>query len=491
MIRVRFAPAPTGFLHIGGLRTALYNDLFARRHGGTLILRIEDTDRTRYVEGAVENLLRTLAWAGIEPDEGPYLDNGGQVAEKGDCGPYFQSNRLKTYLTHVEQLLESGHAYRCFCSTERLDQVRERQQAAGLPMMYDRHCREHLGPAEMEAALKEGKPHVIRLKVPSSGQITVEDEIRGAVTFASDLIDDQVLLKSDGFPTYHLANVIDDHLMGVTHVIRGEEWLPSTPKHLLLYRAFGWTPPRFAHLPLLLNPDHSKLSKRQGDVAVEDYRNKGYLPAAIINFIALLGFNPKADQEVYTKDELIRLFDLNRVNKAGAVFNREKLDWLNREYMKQLPDQELGLLAQPYFEKLPGFRTDDRFIRAVHLERSRASLLTELAEGSTFYFVEDFPLDRQMLPWKKSTPELALACLIGLRQFLADVEAEVFDDQEKLNGRLLAFVAERGWTNADALWPMRVALTGRQASPSPSEVAWAVGRERTLSRLDRAIAALS
>jgi glutamyl-tRNA synthetase len=299
-VRVRFAPSPTGLVHIGSLRTALYNFLFARQRKGTFVLRIEDTDRTRYVEGAVDNLLSTLAWCGLSYDEGPVKD--------GSHGPYYQSERLSIYTDYCTQLIEAGYAYPCFCSEARLAEMRKIQMAEKKPLKYDGRCR-HLDPYEARKKAKH-EQHVIRMMVPETGETVVDDLVRGVVTFQNGQIDDQVLLKSDGYPTYHLANVVDDHLMQITHVIRGEEWLPSTPKHLLLYRYLGWDAPQFAHLPLLLNPDRSKLSKRQGDVAVEDYRAKGYLPEALVNFVALLGWSKGDDQELFSLEALIDHFSL-------------------------------------------------------------------------------------------------------------------------------------------------------------------------------------
>ena len=313
-VRVRFAPSPTGYLHVGGLRTALYNFLYARKHHGVFILRIEDTDRTRYVEGAVENLMNTLHWAGLTFDEGPGVG--------GDCGPYIQSERLAVYREHAEQLVREGKAYYAFDTPEELEEMKAAQEKQRLMPKYDRRAL-RLTPEEIRRKLADGVPSVIRLKVPDDTSIVLDDTIRGRVEFQSAMIDDQVLLKSDGYPTYHLANVVDDHLMGVTHVIRGEEWLSSTPKHVILYQDFGWTMPEFAHLPLLLNPDRSKLSKRQGDVAVEEYRQKGYLPEALVNFIAFLGWNPGDEREIFSLQELIQEFSLERVGKSGAVFSIE------------------------------------------------------------------------------------------------------------------------------------------------------------------------
>ncbi len=333
-IRVRFAPSPTGYLHVGGLRTALYNFLFARKSGGKFILRIEDTDRARFVEGAVENLISTLRWAGLEYDEGPGIG--------GEFGPYVQSERTEIYKKHIDLLIENGTAYRCFCTPERLDQMRKAHDLnRGIPK-YDRTCL-RLSEKEIQDNVAEGKKFVVRMKVPDSTMVRFSDIIRGEVEFSSEQIDDQVLIKSDGYPTYHLANVVDDHLMQISHVIRGEEWLSSTPKHVLLYQFFGWDMPQFAHLPLLLNPDRSKLSKRQGDVAVEDYRAKGYLNEALVNFIALLGWNPGDDREIFAIDELEKEFSLEKVNKAGAIFNFEKLNWLNFQHLRRKSDDEVVL----------------------------------------------------------------------------------------------------------------------------------------------------
>lgn len=341
-VRTRFAPSPTGFLHVGGLRTALYSFLFAKKNHGNFILRIEDTDQSRQVEHATENLINTLKWAGINCDEGPDKD--------GDYGPYIQSERLDLYHKYVKQLIDQQQAYYCFCSPERLEQVRERKIAAKLPPAYDRHCR-NLSKQDLEKKITTGEPYVIRMKVPLEGELTFTDLIRGNVTISYKNIDDQVLLKSDGFPTYHLAVVVDDHNMQISHVIRGEEWLSSTPKHLLLYNYFGWQAPQFAHLPLLLNPDKSKLSKRQGDVAVEDYIQKGYIKEALVNFIALLGWNPGTTREIFSLDDLISEFSLERVGKSGAIFNIEKLNWINHKWLASYHPEQLRKLVVPFIAK--------------------------------------------------------------------------------------------------------------------------------------------
>jgi nondiscriminating glutamyl-tRNA synthetase len=503
MVRVRFAPSPTGFLHVGGLRTALYNELFALRNGGVFLLRIEDTDRTRYVEGAVESLLRTLQRCGIEPQEGPYLAEDGSVQERGDKGPYVQSARTAIYQEHVDLLLADGNAYRCFCSSERLEETRKAQAEARMQVMYDRTCRD-LPAAEVETKVAAGTPFVVRMRMPVEGHTTFTDAVRGEISFENALIDDQVLLKTDGFPTYHLANVVDDHLMGITHVIRAEEWLPSTPKHVGLYAAFGWTPPQFAHVPLLLNPDKSKLSKRQGDVAAEDYLDKGYLPEALVNFVALCGWNPSGDREIYTKKEMADAFDLGKVNSAGAVFAKEKLDWMNAQYLRALTEGELFQRALPFLEKAGTLRhAGDGFLaadgtpvawekarRAVASERERIHTLAELPEAIGYMLAGEVAVDAALLPGKKATPEVAKARLEGMIAWVSARAEEAFDDRAALEAAGIAHIKEQGWTNAETLWPTRVALSGRAASPGPFELMRVLGKDATIARLASAAAKL-
>ncbi|MFC1848428.1 glutamate--tRNA ligase, partial [Chloroflexota bacterium] len=326
-IRVRFAPSPTGHPHIGNIRTALFNWLFARHHGGTFILRIEDTDQTRKVEGALESILESLRWLGLDWDEGP--ETG------GDYGPYFQSERLGLYHKRFQQLLDSDHAYRCYCSTERLAQMRdemaERKESV---RSYDRRCR-YLSPAERVQFESQGIAPVIRFKVPLEGQTTFHDLIKGDITFDNSELDDIVLLKSDGYPTYHLANIVDDHLMEISHVMRADEWLSSTPRHVLLYQALGWEPPQFAHLPMILGPDKAKLSKRHGATSIVEYRDQGYLPQAMMNFLAMLGWSLDDKTEIFSAEELVQHFSIDRISKAPAVFNRDKLDWINGLYIRK------------------------------------------------------------------------------------------------------------------------------------------------------------
>lgn len=500
-VRVRFAPSPTGFLHIGGLRTALYNFLFAKSCGGKFILRIEDTDRARSVEGGVANIIRTLHWAGLRYDEGPFLDTENDervLYEEGEYGPYIQSMRLPIYKKYSDELLERSSAYRCFCTPERLEEMRQGQMARKEPTMYDGQCKK-MSHEESGALLHDRAPFVVRLNVPEEGNTTFTDLIHGAVSFENRLIDDQVLLKSDGFPTYHLANVVDDHLMHITHVIRGEEWLPSTPKHLLLYRAFRWEPPEFAHLPLLLNDDRSKLSKRQGDVAVEDYAKKGYLPETLVNFVALLGWNPGNNREIFSLKELAAAFSLERVNKSGAVFNGEKLDWLSGHYLRQLKPRELVRQALPYLLHAELIRKDGKqYVThengdALPLEKLEAILIVEQERitrlGDIPHMTEFFfrlpPITAEMLPWKDTPPSVTGERLTRLGEFLSSLSQKSFTEKI-LEKQVKAWLVEQKLGTGEVLWPMRVALTGRAASPGPFAVAAVLGKEETLRRLSRA-----
>lgn len=486
-VRTRFAPSPTGYLHIGGLRTCLYNVLLSRQQGGVFMLRIEDTDRERYVPGAVESLLATLGRVGLLPDEGPKLENG-VVVQTGDRGPYIQSERLPIYAEHAKKLLEQGNAYYCFCSSERLSSLRKQQEIAKLPTKYDRHCLS-LAPQEIESRLSSNEPHVIRLRMPD-GETAFDDAVRGRITIANAEIDDQVLIKSDGFPTYHLAVVVDDHHMGVTHVIRGEEWISSTPKHVVLYRLFGWDLPIFAHLPLILNPDKSKLSKRQGDVAVEDYLEKGYLPEALINFVALLGFNPKADQELYSIAELTESFDLTKINKSGAVFDKAKLDWMNGQYIQRLTGSELARRARPFLDRAGKGIPDDSFERICEIEKTRLTRLDEIVELVDGY-VKLEPVDPQALVWKKADASDAKANLSGMLAFMTGLDASVWNSVELIEQSIKGYIDSNGLQNGNVLWPTRVALSGRTASPSPFELAWALGRDESLRRLRAAVSAFT
>ena len=483
MIKTRFAPSPTGYLHVGGLRTALYSYLFAKKHGGTFLLRIEDTDRERYVADGVSNILKSLCWAGVTPEEGVVQDVNGVISDKGENGPYTQSERLGIYAEHAQKLLDAGHAYYCFCTSERLEKLRADQQARKMPTGYDGLCAK-LNPSEAKQRAESGEKHVVRLKMDKHGETMFTDLIRGEVRFKNELVDDQVLIKSDGFPTYHFAVVVDDHLMGITHIIRGEEWISSVPKHVQLYKYFGWEVPAMAHLPLLLNPDKSKLSKRQGDVAVEDYRKKGYLPEALINFVAFLGWNPGTEKEMYTMDELIADFDLAKVGNTGAVFNIEKLNWFNKQYIKNLSNTELAEQAKPWLEEA-GIKHDELLEKAVGLERERIVTLAELPEAVKFVFtLPEYSAD--LLIWKKSTQEELVRTLPALISFVEDLDETQWNKQ-LLEEKTKAWIAEQGFSAGSVLWPMRVALSGQENSPGPFEIAEVLGKKEALHRLGIAV----
>jgi len=478
-VRVRFAPSPTGYLHVGGLRTALYNYLFAKHNGGKFILRIEDTDRARFVEGAIKNLIDTLGWSGLTYDEGPDKD--------GDFGPYIQSQRLEIYNKYTQELIENRKGYYCFCTSERLTDLRNKQTEQKLQGKYDKHCL-NLTPEEIREKLNDNTPYVIRLNVPSNEIVTVNDIIRGTVEFDSNTVDDQILLKSDGFPTYHLANVVDDHLMKITHVIRGEEWLPSTPKHVLLYKAFSWEIPVFAHLPLLLNPDKSKLSKRQGDVAVEDYRSKGFLKEALINFVALLGWNAGDDREFYYLDELISHFTVERVNKSGAVFNIEKLNWLNFEHLRQKPTEEVVsmLRAELTQSEFKDKEFSDAYLtEVINSMRERVSFVKEFLTKSPYFFTPPISYDEATL--KKRWKEDSASLLQKLRDNFAKLGNPVKEDFEN---SLHNTALENNAGNGKFIHPLRIAVSGMGEGPGIFDIVAILGKEETLKRVDYAISAI-
>ncbi len=486
-VRVRMAPSPTGYLHIGNLRTALYNEFFARHHCGTLILRIEDTDRARYIEGATESLCRSLRAMHILPDEGVWINEAGQLIERGDYAPYLQSKRAERHREYAQKLIAMGKAYVCFCSPAVLDKMRQEQQKAGMAPRYDGRCR-LLHPEESAARVSAGESHVIRLAFPREGSVTVMDEIRGDVVFDWNELDDQVIIKSDGMPTYHLAATCDDHDMWITHVIRGEEWLPSTPKHLFIYEAFGWKPPIFAHLPLLLNPDKTKLSKRQGDVSVEDFLAKGYLPEALLNFVALLGWNPSGDREIYTHDELRSAFELEKVNKSGAVLNLEKLDWMNAEYLKSMDTDAYLDLVLPELRKLGGDEALQK--RVAMLIRSRLIRLSDVPDVSGEYFHPLRNLNPSIIPWKGQQPADVKEKLAAAREELAGLPDYLWASTDDLEHHIKEWITRRAWQNGPVLWPLRVALSGREKSPSPFELLHVLGREASLARIQAAIDSL-
>jgi glutamyl-tRNA synthetase len=474
-VRVRFAPSPTGFLHIGGLRTALYNYLFAKHHGGECILRIEDTDQTRFVEGAEENIVDICRWAGMEFDESP--------EKGGPFGPYRQSERTELYQKYASELLQKGMAYRAFDTSEELDAMRERQKNAGIAAKYDRTVMRSeytLGPDETQRLLDSGADYCIRLKVPVSGDIRFNDIVRGEVIVNARDVDDQILLKSDGFPTYHLANVVDDHLMQISHVIRGEEWLPSTPKHVLLYQAFDWEMPRFAHLPLLLNPDKSKMSKRFGDVFAKSFREKGFFPDALVNFVALLGWNPTADREIFTMTELIEHFSLEKVNKAGAVFDTKKLEWMNAQYLRASDGQTLLPALQRILHDHSIEISDERAKNILILLRERITFLNEIPSFGAYMFSESYEIDQEYKAkhWNEETSSIIHALLPVLKA------AESFEHVQ-LNEIIGGYSKEHGIASKFIIHPLRMMLTGKQVGAGLYETMEVLGKETCIIRIER------
>ncbi len=472
MVKTRFAPSPTGYLHVGGLRTALYNYLFARQNHGRIVLRIEDTDQNRKVADAVPNLLRTFKQIGLAFDEGP--------EQGGDSGPYYQSQRLDIYRKTIGQLMDAGHAYPCFCSAERLAEMRQTAEKNNLSTRYDRHCLSL--PREEALARMAEESHVIRLRIPDGDMVEFQDEVRGKVSFNTAEIDDQVLMKSDGFPTYHMANVVDDHLMGITHVIRGEEWLPSTPKHILLYQLLEWEPPVFAHLPLLLNPDKSKLSKRQGDVAAEDFMKKGYLPEALLNFVALLGWNPGTDEEFFTLDQLANAFSLDRIQKGGAVFDTEKLNWMNSHYIRELDLSDISRRARIQFEK-DGLNVpeDEKYLKVIGDARRRITTMNEITSYSKMYFTRPEPkgADREIL-------------LSDNTRSLFRFWIETLDDQEDwsaddLKSLLKKSQKELGIKGRDLYFPLRLALYGSCHGPDIPTLFDILGSKEAIGRFKHSL----
>lgn len=476
MVRVRFAPSPTGLLHVGGLRSALYNYLFAKHMGGACILRVEDTDQTRYVEGAEQNILDMFSWVSIGFDEGPHVG--------GPFGPYRQSERTEIYRQHAQILIERGTAYYAFDTAEELDRMRERQQKAGIAPKYDRTSMRNqftLGPDETARLLDSGAEHVIRLFVPLTGETRTSDIIRGESVFANRTIDDQILLKSDGFPTYHLANIVDDHMMEITHVIRGEEWLPSLPKHVILYDAFGWEKPQFAHLPLLLSTERKKLSKRDGDVAVSDYKEKGYLPEALLNFIALLGWNPTADREIFSMQEMIDLFDLAKVNKAGAIFDLGKLNWMNGMYLRQLPLEHLTDELMPILESHGFAGVDRNYASAVlDLVKERITFLVDVPSFADYMFgpVTSFDEEYAAKHWKPETT----AQMNDLTDRLAALPTDEWT-VPAIEQVIRSYAEVLGLSAGKLIHPLRLAITGKRVGAGMFETMAILGQAESVGRL--------
>ncbi len=475
IVRVRYAPSPTGLPHIGNVRTAMFNWLFARRHGGKFVVRVEDTDQARLVPGAVDSILDGLEWLGIDWDEGPRVG--------GPLGPYLQSERLELYQDAAERLIAQGNAYRCYCTPERLAEVRERQRQEKRSIGYDRHCR-GLSGGEMERLLETGAPHVIRFAMPVSGTSEVDDIIRGHVEWQNELVDDFVLIKSDGFPTYHLAVVVDDHLMKISHVLRAEEWLSSTPRHLQLYAALGHEPAQYGHLPMILGPDRAKLSKRHGATSVLEYRDMGYLPEALENFMVLLGWSLDDHSDVMTLDTIKQEFSLERVGKPAAIFDITRLDWINGVYIRQLEPERLAEEMTPFLERdLPQEATPvdrDYLLRIVPLVQERLKVLGESAAVTSYFFAETLDYGEAKLVQRGMDGEGCAAALERAAEALAAVESFLADD---LEAALRAAGGELGLRPREFFGLLREAVTARSATPSLFGVMEVLGRARVEERI--------
>ncbi|MCR1933481.1 glutamate--tRNA ligase [Clostridium tepidum] len=470
-VRTRFAPSPTGYMHVGNLRTALYAYLIAKHENGDFILRIEDTDQERLVEGALDVIYNTLKITGLNHDEGP--DIGGPV------GPYVQSERKNIYIEYAEKLIEKGEAYYCFCTKERLDMLRANSEALKRPFRYDKHCI-NLSKEEAQKKIAEGVPYVIRQKNPTTGSTSFHDEIYGDISVDNSELDDMILIKSDGLPTYNFANVVDDHLMGITHVVRGSEYLSSSPKYNRLYEAFGWDVPVYVHCPPIMKDEHHKLSKRNGDASFEDLMAKGYLKEAILNYIALLGWNPGGEKEIFSMEELIEAFNYKNINKSPAVFDTKKLKWMNGEYIRSLSLDEFHEMALPYYKKVLTRDLDTKKIS--ELLHTRVEVLNEIPEQLDFFndlleYSEEMYIHKKM----KTTYENSLKSLEEVLPRLEALEDWTF---ENIKDVCMNLVKELEVKNGVVLWPIRTAISGKQFTPGGAfEIADILGKEETIKRI--------
>ncbi len=482
-VRVRYAPSPTGLQHIGGVRTALFNYFFAKTNGGKFILRVEDTDRERYSDESLQDLYDTLDWLGIKWDEGPVVG--------GPYGPYIQSERLPIYQEYAKKLVDMGKAYYCYCTPERLEALRQKQIEEKSPVQgYDGHCR-NLTAEERVALEAQGIKPVIRLKVPKEGSTTFHDILMGDVTRENkDVSPDPVLLKSDGYPTYHLANVIDDHLMGITHIMRAQEWIPSGPLHVLLYEAFGWQVPIYCHLPMVMGNDGHKLSKRHGSTSVRDFRKKGYLPEALLNYVSLVGWSYDGEKEFFSREELEKCFALEKINKASGIFDYQKLDWFNAQYIRRKSNEELATLLMPYLKEA-GRLTDadyDKLLAFVPGVRDRLTLLSDVVEMTAFLEDHGEP-DVAMLIPKKMDASTTLTSLKAVYELIkAELGTSKTDDD--IQQDLCDLAQKLGIKNAGVFNPLRAAVTGLQVSPPPFSCIHLLGNEESYRRIERAINAL-
>lgn len=472
-VRTRFAPSPTGYMHIGNLRTALYTYIIAKKYGGKFILRIEDTDQERYVEGAVDTIYRTLKAVGLNWDEGP--DVG------GDYGPYVQSERMGIFKKYALELVEKGGAYYCFCDKDRLTELKAVQEAAGISPMYDRHCR-NLSKEEIQAKLDAGTPYVIRQKIPLEGTTTFHDELFGDITVENSTLDDQILLKADGMPTYNFANVVDDHLMGITHVVRGNEYLASAPKYNLLYEAFGWDVPKYIHVAPIMKDKHNKLSKRNGDASFEDLVSKGYLSEAIINYIALLGWAPKGEREIFSLPELIEEFEIDGLSKSPAIFDPLKLRAINGEYIRALTPEKFAEYAEPYIGQV--VKKDVDIAKIAALLQNRTEVFSEIPEQVDFIDeMPDYDLALYENKKMKTNRETAIDALTKALPVLKAIDESEWNYQN-LHDKLFELIAEMGVKNGYVLWSLRVAISGKQFTPGGAfEIAEIIGKDETIKRI--------
>ena len=479
-IRVRFAPSPTGELHIGGVRTALFNWLFARHHKGRFILRIEDTDILRSQENFTNSIIDNLKWLGLNWDEGPEVG--------GEYGPYFQSQRLAIYKKYADYLLKEGKAYFCYCTPEELELRKKQMQKEGKPPVYDGHCR-NLSYKVREKFEREGRKPTVRFKVSEGIELKVRDLLRGEVVFKSDVLGDFIILKSNGTPTFNFANVIDDSLMKITHVIRGDDHLSNTPRQLLLYQALGFNPPLYAHIPMILGKDGSKLSKRHGATSISYYREKGFLPWAVVNYLALLGWSTPDSQQFFEKEELIEKFSLERVNKSPAVFDPRKLEWMNAEYIRKMETEKLVNLLIPYLRKKGWVKeeidsaTYRKIFRITELERDRLHLLSDILEIADFFFEEEFAYDTKAVE-KRLNKEYVYPLL---KRIKVEIDKMEHLNEENLEVLLRNLSRELSLSTAEVFHPLRVALTGRMKGPGLFELAAVLGKEEVIRRINRAL----
>ena len=477
-VRTRFAPSPTGRMHVGNLRTALYAYLIAKHEGGDFMLRIEDTDQERYVEGALDIIYRTLEKTGLVHDEGPDKDGG--------VGPYVQSERQASgiYMKYAKQLIEQGDAYYCFCDKERLESLKTSVSEDGTQIVnYDKHCL-HLSKEEIEANLAAGKPYVVRINMPTEGTTTFHDEIYGDITVPNAELDDMILIKSDGYPTYNFANVIDDHLMGITHVVRGNEYLSSAPKYNRLYEAFGWEIPKYIHCPLITNEDHQKLSKRCGHSSYEDLLDQGFLTEAIVNFVALLGWSPSSDNEIFSLEELVKEFDYHRISKSPAVFDMVKLRWMNGEYMKKMDDEKFYEMALPYLKEV--ITRDLDFHKIAAMVKTRIEVFPDIKDQVDFFEkVPEYETSMYVHKKMKTNEETSLQVLREVQPLL---EAQEDFSNDALFEMLSAYAKEHGYKVGYVMWPIRTALSGKQMTPAgATEILEVLGKEESLVRIQAAI----